>query len=208
MINTLTAAAAAFALTVAPTTSGTGWSLSFGVTHLGTEQWNVVFYDTYSRDQVDWHAANTVSELNKYTDVTFVLTDNIRTYSMNECPPDNHLGEHRLLIRIDPNEDRGWGAACQLNGEAWGGVVNLSKDRWLTQERNGQRSVYRRNVVSHEMAHAIGVGHPADCTLPGWNPLMCGDHWYGYRTNADGWKYTSYDVKALNALVDNRVEGS
>lgn len=199
----IAALALSVALTASPVTSGYGWAAGGGVTHLDDKRWWVAFYDSYSRTQGTKYATLAAAELEKHTGLPVRVTPDLFP-STASCPARTAAGSHRIVIRIDPATTRASVSRCTLAGAAWGSKVMISKTAWLNTKRAGSNETYRRNVMSHEMGHAMGLGHPKLEYLPLTDPLMSGNHWGGYATPTTGHKFTPYDVRGLKQLVLNR----
>lgn len=200
---TIAAIALVAAITVSPVSSGTGWTLG-GPHYLDTVGWSVQFYDTATRDKVSSQVKLTVAELVKATGADIKYTTTINKTDA-ACPGYTSTGRHRVVIRLDPKSTRSNTYGCSVDNRQDSASVRLSGTKWTSTLHGGTHEAYRRNVVSHEMGHAVGLGHP-DCTaLPGTDPLMCGDHWGGYtKPYTIAQKYTAYDISGLKALVNNR----
>lgn len=195
--------AGALTLTSAPVTDGYGWELGSGITHLDSAGWSVQFYDTYSRDQLRSTMLLTAAELEAKTGIDFYVG-----YTVNKtdagCPGYTSTGRHRIVVRLDPVTERSNATHCYLNGAVHSSRVLFSKANWDNKTRSGSHLAYRRNVSSHELGHSVGLSHPNEEYVTGADPLMSGNHWGGYATAADAYKYTPYDVKGLKQLVVNR----
>jgi len=211
-------AAVALSLTLAATstvTSGTGWRYGNGIDHLDTTYWSIQFYDEYSRDRLTFYMNLVSDELEAHTDVKFNVTTVINPNS-DICPGHTQYGGHRLIVRLDPNSTRSNATQCNVNGAADSSRALFSETNWFSKTRDGSKYAYRRNVVSHEIGHSVGLGHPdwtgtesdpSGCTLSGTDPLMCGAYWGGYGGTPDHYsahKYAPYDISGLKHLVLNR----
>lgn len=199
----IAAIALAATLSVTPTTAGTGFTLG-GAYYLDKAGWSVQFYDTYTRDKVGAQVKLTAAELRSATGVDVQYTSTINKTDA-VCPGMTSTGRHRIVVRLEPTNTRSYTYACNTGWARSTASVHLSGTKWTSTLHGGTHEAYRRNVVSHEMGHAMGLGHP-DCTnVPGTDPLMCGDHWGGYVSPYTvAQKYTPYDVSGLKALVSNR----
>jgi len=200
---TIAAVALAASLAVTPVSSAQGWTLGGGY-YLDTTGWSVQFYDTYTRDRVSSQVKLTVAELVSATGVDIKYTTTINKTSAT-CPGYTSTGRHRIVIRLEPTTTRSSTYSCNGGWARSTASIHLSGTKWTSTLHGGTHEAYRRNVVSHEMGHAMGLGHPDSCYLAGTDPLMCGDHWGGYVSPYSiAQKYTGYDVAGLKALVANR----
>lgn len=183
--------------TPAQTYSGTGWSVFANYLDAGT--WKIEWYDTATRTAVKPYAKLTAANLKSATGTTFTVTDTIRKTTA-ECP-----AYHTIVIRLDAATTRSNSSFCfnSTRGQTASRVV-LSKPKWTTTLHQGSHENYRRNVVSHELGHAAGQGHPVECACT-VQPLMRGDKWGGYPTTSMADNYTPEDIKGFKALVANRV---
>lgn len=182
---------------------GNGYDLDGGIHYLSTTDWTVEFYDTYSRDHLASYMKTTTAELHARTGLTYRVSSVIR-HSTDPCQKDTYTGHHVILVRLTSTVDRSSAYMCNLNGEAWGSYVRFASYRWYHQTRGGTHTAYRRNVVSHELGHVMGLGHAKPEYLTGTDPLMSGNHWGGYWWISAAQKYTPYDVAGLHRLVANR----
>lgn len=185
-------------------TSVTGPGYVIGdANYLDTTGWSVQFYDTYSRDKLGATVKLTAAELKKNTGVDIAYTSTINKTSA-QCPGYTSTGRHRIVVRLEPSNLRSYTYGCELGDLQHSGSVHFSGVNWTNKTRGGTHTAYRENVVSHELGHAVGLGHPVPCDLTGTDPLMCGDHWGGYATPSTAMKYTPYDIAGLKKLVTNR----
>lgn len=195
----ITAAAVVLALTAS---SGPGWSVGEG-DYLDTAPWAVFFYDQRSLDRTRHYVDLVEEQLEAHIDVDVKVTSSFKAISSG-CVPPTSTGYHVIVVRWDPAEDRSYVKQCLAGNAMYSSRLIFSGENWDTSTRSGSSAAYRRNVTSHEMAHALGVGHPADCVQPGTDPLMCGAYWGGYGDVANAHKFTPYDVRAFDALLENR----
>lgn len=179
---------------------GTGYHIAneVGVQYLDTKPWYVEFYDTYTMTKMSVYTKFTATELQKNTGVTVKVTTIVNKTDA-PCPGHMKDGGHRIVVRLDPKTARSSAYICGYQNHSDSSRVMFSQHNWDTMGE-----VYRRHVVSHELGHSIGLGHPPKCQLPGTDPLMCGDYWGGFPLKGDAQKYTSYDIAGLKQLVKNR----
>ena len=171
-----------------------------GEEYLDTHAWYIEYYDTYTKNAVGKYAALTAAELHKATGLTVQATATVSTFGGSSCPGHLASGSHRILIKLDSATNRSYTYMCGLNNHSDSAKVMLSLPNWKSGDE-----IYKRHVVSHELGHALGLGHPASCAQPGADPLMCGDYWGGYWTASYAQQYTPYDIAGFKQLVRNRV---
>lgn len=212
----IAAAALALALVAATDTTGTGWLIGNGVTHLDASYWSVQFYDQNTMDKTSYYVEKTVAELSAATGVEYKVHKTFTHANDATCPGVTPGGGHRLIVELDMASSRSNATICKgANGEATSSHLTLSGQNWGVKTRNGCYGCYKKNVTSHEMGHSMGLSHPDwdrnvgayvenGCELSGTNPLMCGQAWGGYSSYDYAHKYTSYDVNGLKQLVLNR----
>lgn len=195
------------AMAATATYSGTGWLIAdnVGDKYLDIGTWYIEFYDTYTKDRVSKYAALTAAEITKYTGVTVKVTTIVGpSFKDQNCPGHTSTGGHRIVIKLDSATSRSYSWMCGYSNHSDSSKVMLSQSNWTNVTRAGSHESYRRNVVSHELGHSVGLGHAPMCSLTGTDPLMCGDYWGGYSYYADAQKYTAYDANGLRQLVKNR----
>ncbi|MFJ4473302.1 hypothetical protein ACIP2X_38210 [Streptomyces sp. NPDC089424] len=182
--------------------TGTGWKIATGngIRYLGSSSWTVVFYDTTSRTQLTPHAKRTATELYKHTGVTFRVTTTI-TKGTTTCPTGR-----TIIMRLTSAVTRSTGTQCPtLTGAANGSRATFALTNWTKATVAGSNEIYRRQVVSHELAHSAGLTHPTTWTTSP-APLMRGDIWGGYRTLTRGHQYTTQDINGLKNLRANATK--
>ncbi|MFF7527291.1 hypothetical protein [Streptomyces pseudovenezuelae] len=205
---TLTAAATVVAASndahaLGPVYSGTGWKINApGITHIDTAPWQIAFHDTTSRSKLTPYLNKTAAELSSYLGVKITVTTRIVPITRGTCVT-GHTISYRYMSKPDPNyPNRSFTGACgNALHAADGAYVYINSDYWL-KTRNFSEPV-RMNVIWHESAHAIGLGHPATCPTnsAGLRPLMCADTYKDLRTR----RYSPYEATAFKQLVKNRL---
>lgn len=198
----ITALALAVGLVASPLQGGTGWDVPDG-RYVSEAPWAVFFYDQASLDATRHYMDIVDEQIEAHLSVEVKVTSSIKKLATG-CPPVTSTGYHVIVVRLDPAEDRSFASRCVSGNMSHGSIVTFSGPNWTSKTRAGSHAVYRRNVSSHEIAHAVGVNHPVECTVTGTDPLMCGSRWGGYSALADAHKFTPYDVLAFQALVANR----
>lgn len=185
-----------------PVYSGNGWKINaLRITHIDTKPWTVAFHDTTSRTKLTGYAKNAAAELTSHLGVKITVTTRIVPTKVGVCPP-----SHTISIRwiSKPNPDRpnqSFTGSCGHQQAAYSAYVYINSDYWAPGRRFTEWQ--RMNVFWHEMAHAVGLGHPATCPRDrsGRQPLMCGNPYTDLRTR----RYSSFEHTAFKHLVTNRL---
>jgi hypothetical protein len=182
--------------------SGTGWKIATGngMKYLDSGSWTIVFYDTASRTALTEHAKRTAAELKKNTGVTFTVTTTISKGS-TDCPTGRVI-----IMRLTSTITRSAASQCHtITGAADGSRATFALTNWQTVKLSGSNTIYRREVVSHELGHSVGLAHPATWTTSP-SPLMRGDVWGGYKTLDRAAQYTPQDINGLKNLRANATK--
>lgn len=206
---TLTAAAVigaparAHSATLGPVTSGNGWKINApAITHIDTKPWTIAFNDTTSRAKLTPYLKYTAAELAADLGVKVTVSTRIVPVTRGTCVT-GHTISYRYMSKPDPaHPNRSFTGACGNAAHAADGAyVYINSDYWL-KTRNFSEPV-RMNVIWHESAHAVGLGHPATCPkdTAGLQPLMCADTYHDLRTK----RYSSFERTAFRHLATNRL---
>ncbi|MFE9812359.1 hypothetical protein [Streptomyces sp. NPDC005548] len=192
----------AHSATLYRTYDGTGWHIPTGngIQYLGTGSWRIQFYDTTSRTTLTPYAKLTAANITKATGVTVTVTTTV-TKSTTACPTGR-----TIIMRLTSTVTRSAGSQCHTaTGAADGSRVSIATSNWTAVTLNGSHDIYHRKVVSHELGHSIGLGHPKTWTTNP-SPLMRGDVWGGNTTLTTADDYTSQDINGLKALRANATK--
>lgn len=187
---------------VGPVYAGNGWKINApGITHIGSQPWTIAFHDTGSRTKLTPYLRNTAAELAADLGVKITVSTRIVPITRGKCVT-GHVISYRYMSKPDPTHpNRSFTGACGNSLHAADGAyVYINSDYWL-KTRNFSEPV-RMNVIWHESAHAVGLGHPATCPRDkyGKQPLMCADTNNDLRLH----RYSSFEVTAFKQLVKNR----
>ena len=185
-----------------PVTSGNGWKLRTGVTHIDTQPWTIAFHDTTSRSKLTPYLKNTAAELTNRLGVTFTVTTRIIPTSRTTCLP-SHTISYRWQSKPDPTHpNQSFAASCTWNQAPHSASVYINSDYW-SPTRNFAEGV-RRNVIWHETGHAVGLSHPTTCPTDryGRKPLMCDVNTYRALTT---YRYSTFEHTAFRQLRINRA---
>lgn len=186
-----------------PVLSGTGWKIASPmITHIDTKPWVIAFNDTASRTKLTPYLKNTAAELTTDLGVKVTVTTRIVPITRGKCVT-GHVISYRYMSKPDPAyPNRSFTGACGNTAHAADGAyVYINSDYWL-KTRNFSEPV-RMNVIWHESAHAVGLGHPNTCPTnsAGLRPLMCADTYKDLRTR----RYSPYERTAFRQLAINRL---
>jgi hypothetical protein len=185
-----------------PTVSGTGWKLQAPrITHIDTRPWTVAFHDLKSRNRLYPYVKNTAAELATHLGVKITVTSLIVPIAKGTCPP-YHVISLRSMSKPDPNyPTRSFSGTCASNNAAYSAYSFINSDYW--QAWYPVQEYQRMNVIWHEMAHTVGLDHPATCpkNAAGLQPLMCANTYKDLRLR----RYSSFEITAFKQLVKNRA---
>ncbi|MCL8016926.1 hypothetical protein [Streptomyces sp. AS02] len=187
---------------VGPVTSGSGWKLRTGVTHIDTKPWQITFHDATSRTKLTGYLKNNAAELTYRLGVQFTVTTKLIPVSRTTCLP-SHTISYRWQSKPDPaNPNRSFAVPCTSGQAPHSASIYINSDYW-SPTRNFAEGV-RRNVIWHETGHAVGLAHPATCPTDryGRKPIMCDVNSYKALTT---WRYSSYENTAFKYLKANRA---
>lgn len=201
-------------------TEGEGWRLlnPSGVTSLGPGPYYIKWHDTTARTRLKALAVNSATHLTMHTGIKFVVTDEITLMPETGCAP------YRVIVMKTEWRPLGvqgysWGGACWGSADhaLYSGKVKITSEWWEPNfwYRVPYSSQRMRNGVTHELGHAVGLGHPNydkdgdgrvedyECvtTATGSRPVMCSP-WGGYLSLRSG-QFTPYDIQGLKTLVRN-----
>jgi hypothetical protein len=187
---------------VGPVYAGNGWKINAPrITHIDTQPWQITFNDTASRTKLTPYLRNTATELASYLGVKITVTTRIVPASTKVCTR-GHVITYRYMSKPNPDRpNQSFTAVCGNSLHAADGAsVYINSDYWSPTRRFSEP--VRMNVIWHETAHAVGLGHPATCPTnsTGLKPLMCADTYHDLRTR----RYSPFEVTAFHQLVKNR----
>lgn len=184
-----------------PVTSGSGWKLRPGVTHIDTRPWTIAFHDTTSRTKLTGYLRKNAAELTHLLGIRFNVTTKLIPASTTRCAP-NHTITYRWQSKPDPKHpNRSFAASCTWNNKPYSSSIYINSDYWSPTRRYPEWQ--RLNVIWHESAHAAGLSHPNTCPRDRnrLQPLMCADTYKDLRTR----RYSSFEQTAFRHLVTNRI---
>lgn len=192
-----------------PVVSGKGWKISAPrITHIDTKPWQIAFHDPASRAKLTPYLRQTAAELTSRLGVRFTVTTRIVRITRGKCVT-GHTISLRYMSKPDaanpdhPNQSI-TGSCGNSQHTAIGAYILINSDYWKPGSRIPEP--VRRNVIWHEMAHAVGLSHPAACPKDkyGIRPLMCGTRAGGYN-HLRPRRYTTWEHTGFRQLVANRA---
>lgn len=182
------------------------------------------WYDEASRDMLRPYVEDAAAQLEYITGGDFIVSTEIDTRTSYTCEnqPDHVItmfAYHRPVGANRPGISKAYPCYQISDESAWGGMVTMTSEYWLVPnwfstdpEVNEYR---RRNIVSHEIIHILGLDHPnipdANGTLipsncvndgVGLQPVACSPG-LGYQNSEDGGEFTDWDIEGLQQLVAN-----
>ncbi|WP_399559397.1 hypothetical protein [Streptomyces chartreusis] len=185
-----------------PVVAGNGWKLQAPrITHIDTKPWVIAFHDLKSKNRLMPYVTNTAAELSSYLGVKFTVTPLIVPVTQGKCPP-SHVISLRSMSKPDPaHPTRSFTGTCSSQGAAYSAYVFINSDYW--QSWYPAAEYQRMNVIWHEMAHTVGLDHPATCPRDkyGKQPLMCANTYNDLRVR----RYSSFEATAFSNLKANRA---
>lgn len=186
----------------APVTSGNGWKLlAPRITHIDSQPWTIAFHDLKSKNRLYPYAKNAAAEMSSYLGVKISVTSLIVPVTKGVCPP-YHVISMRSMSKPDPAyPTRSFSGACGSNAAAYSAYSFINSDYW--QSWYPAKEYQRMNVMWHELAHTVGLDHPATCpkNAAGLQPLMCANTYNDLRLR----RYSSFEVTAFKQLIKNRA---
>ncbi len=212
------------ATTTAPVYKGTGWKAETkaGIYSLSPEPYTIVFADTTARTKLTKYLTGPAAQVTTAVGVKVTVSTAIDTTPLVNCP-----GKHRIVVHYvyRPLGTKGMSRALPCyntaDGAAWSAHILMDTEYWTTSTWFSTNATvnetYRRDAVTHELGHALGLDHPntdldkdgvvesRECvkSTAGRKPVMCSTN-RGPAAAADGGKFTTeYDLPGLRQLLKN-----
>lgn len=209
--------------------SGEGWEALPNVESIDDDTpYTINFGSQAALDTLYPYAQKVKATLEAATGITVNLTTNIYADGTPSC---GEVPFHTITLRYKNNPTgtpgMSWGSNCYASGDhsVWGGWAYIDSIYWTTADYfgdyPGDNDSWRKNVVTHEVGHIMGLSHPnpvdsngddihgVPCTDPAFvQPIMCNwpdwDHPLGGYLHPDNaGKFTPYEVSGLQQLVAN-----
>jgi hypothetical protein len=222
--TTLLATPSTGAAATGPVYEGRGWRINTvkGIYSLSPDPYEIVFADTTARTRLTPYLTRPAAQITAITGVQVTVTTLIDTTPRDQCPP-----RHRIVVHYthQPMGVAGYSQAypcyANANNSAWGGHVLMDSEYWEQPNWFSTDPVinegYRKNLVTHELGHVIGLDHPNydqdgdgqvepyECvtTASGTRPTVCSRNG-GYLNAVDAGKFTPpFDEPGLKQLAAN-----
>jgi hypothetical protein len=185
-----------------PVLAGNGWRIMAPtITHIDTKPWTIAFHDTTSRTKLTGYLRSTAAEMSSYLGVKVTVSTRIVPVTLGKCVT-GHVISYRWMSKPNPDRpNQSFAGACGRSGTADGAYVYINSDYWAPGRRFTEWQ--RMNVIWHESAHAVGLGHPATCprNSAGKQPLMCANTYTDLRLR----RYSTFEATAFKQLAKNRI---
>lgn len=212
------------ATTTSPVYKGTGWKAETadGIYSLAPDGYTIVFADTTARTKLAKYFTTPAAQVTSSVGVLITVSTTLDTSAATSCP-----ARHRIVVHYTyrPMTTKGMSQArpCYntVDGSAWGGHLLMDSEYWTSSTwfstNATTNEAYRRNAVTHELGHILGLGHPNydrdkdglvenfECVknTSGWTPVMCSPNG-GMRTSTSSGKFvTGYDLAGLTQMLAN-----
>ncbi|NEA48458.1 hypothetical protein [Streptomyces sp. SID10815] len=174
--------------------SGTGWRAwtDNQIVSLSPDPYVIVFADETARTQMSGILKYPAAQVTSQVGVQITVTDTIDATPSGTCPA-RHLIVVHSVYRPVGTAGMSRTMACHTigDGSAWGGHLLIDSEYWTTANWFSTdptvNSAWRRDIVTHELGHALGLAHPnqdlngdgvvapGECvqTGIGLKPIMC-----------------------------------
>ncbi|MCX5000913.1 hypothetical protein [Streptomyces longwoodensis] len=218
----LGAAAPAARAATTPVYAGTGWKADTanGIYSVSPDPYTIVFADATARTKLSGYFTRPATQL-AGIGIKLTVSTTIDT-STSLCP-----ARHRIIVHYTyrPLGVKGMSQArsCydMTDGSAWGGHILMDTEYWTSSSWFSTTAtlneVYRRNAVTHELGHILGLAHPNydrdkdgriedfECVknTSSWTPVLCAPNGGNRTATYAGNFVTAYDLAGLKQLLAN-----
>lgn len=219
----LLAAPHAHAVTTTPTYKGTGWKAwtSNSIYSLGPGPYTIAFADSTARTKLAKYFTTPAAQVTTSVGVPITVTTTLDTTPATSCPPKGRIVVH-YSYRPTGTKGMSQARACHglADGSAWSAHLLMDSEYWTSSAWFSTNATlneaYRRNAITHELGHALGLAHPNydrdkdgvvenyECVKDsaGWTPVLCSPNG-GTRTSTGSGKFISFDLAGLKQMAAN-----
>ncbi|MFF1444166.1 hypothetical protein [Streptomyces sp. NPDC058295] len=215
----------AHAATTTPVYAGTGWkaeTADYSIYSLAPGPYTIVFADSTARTKLAPYFTKPASQVTSSVGVPITVTTTIDTTPAVSCPAKGRIVVH---YQYRPTGTAGLSQALPCHntadGSAWGGHILMDSDYWTSTNwfaaTTSLNEAYRRNAVTHEFGHILGLDHPNidldkdgrveafECpkNSSGWTPVLCSPNGGNRTATYSGSFVTVFDLAGLKQLAAN-----
>lgn len=206
-----------------PVYKGTGWKAwtSNGIYSLAPDAYTIVFADATARTKLSKYFTGPAAQVTTSVGVPLTVSTTLDTTPATSCPAKGRIIVH-YGYRPAGTKGMSQTRACHslTDGSAWSAHVLMDSEYWTSatwfSSNTTLNESYRKNAVTHELGHALGLAHPnydrdKDGTVEnfecvkdsaGWTPVLCSPNG-GNRTSTGSGKFISFDVAGLRQMAAN-----
>lgn len=220
----LAGATTARGATTTPLYGSTGWKAATaqGIYSLAPDPYTIVFADDTARTKLAGYFTAPAAQITSSVGVPVTVSSTLDTTPASTCP-----SRHRIIVHYTyrPMGTQGMSQALPCHsisdGSAWGGHILMDTEYWTSSTWFSTNATlneaYRRNAVTHELGHILGLDHPNydrdgdgvvesyECVknAAGWTPVMCNPNGGDRSSSGAGQFVTDYDLAGLQQLAAN-----
>lgn len=210
--------------TTTPLYKGTGWKAetAAGIYSLSPDPYTIVFADDTARTKLAGYFTRPATQVTTDVGVPITVTTTLNTTPASACP-----ARHQIVVHYSyrPLGTSGMSQALPCystsDGSAWGGHILMDSEYWTStawfSTTSTLNEAYRRNAVTHELGHILGLDHPNydrdgdglvenyECVknTAGWTPVVCSPNGGDRSSTGSGKFVPGYDLAGLQQLLAN-----